>query len=174
MGVGKGYYGNLSGKIILSSSANQSFYEWQISSPSGEIYATRTLNPSWANIQCANMNQMLAEDSALGIDSLTSGESLNNTFFTGRQFPEFFIHTTNINSSQECYSTNLYINSMPQNESFHEILLYDNQNIIYTAILEDDSEGFDTTAHDFQMIVGENGHGDDTDTSIYYFFVEVQ
>jgi hypothetical protein len=170
----QGYYGNLSGKIILAAESNHSFYEWEISSPSGEIYATRTLNPSWANIRCANMPEMFTEDSALEIDSATSGESLNKTFFSNRQFPEFFIHTTNINSSQECYSTNLYVNSMPQNDSFHEILLYDNQNIIYTTLLEDDVEGFNEITHDFQMIVGENGQGENTDTSIYYFFVEVQ
>ena len=64
---------------------------------------------------------------------------------------------------------------------FQEILLTDNASIIFTTIIENDIvgddlevQGFDNQTHDFQMLVGEDGHGGDDSITSYYFFVELE
>ena len=42
------------------------------------------------------------------------------------------------------------------------------------TILDEDEPGFDDNPHDFQMIVLEDGHGTDTATDTYYFWVELE
>jgi len=67
---------------------------------------------------------------------------------------------------------------------FQEVLLTVNnsQAVIYTAIIENKDNrnepvmGFDNATHDFEMIVGDDGHAgpkQDT-TTTYYFYVELQ
>jgi hypothetical protein len=52
--------------------------------------------------------------------------------------------------------------------------------IIYTGIIAHtlnpttESDGFDQRTHDFEMIVGENGHGVDSDPTLYYFYLELE
>jgi hypothetical protein len=68
---------------------------------------------------------------------------------------------------------------------FQEVLLTvnDSQTIIYATIIENDNgddnndpRGFDNATHDFQLIVGDDGHAgpkQDT-TTTYYFYVEIE
>ena len=69
--------------------------------------------------------------------------------------------------------------------NFQEVLLSVNNSdtVIYATIIENDQignrtdvMGFDNTTHDFQMIVGDDGHpGDKQDTTTqYYFYVEIE
>lgn len=68
--------------------------------------------------------------------------------------------------------------------NFQEVLLTVNnsQTVIYTTIIEnkysrfEDIMGFDNETHDFQMIVGDDGHpGPKQDTTTtYYFYVEIE
>ena len=44
----------------------------------------------------------------------------------------------------------------------------------YEALLNEDVLGFDNTAHDFEMLVLENGHETDTSTTTYFFYVELE
>jgi hypothetical protein len=68
--------------------------------------------------------------------------------------------------------------------NYQEVLLAVNhsQTIIYTTIIENDilgnstdPIGYDNNTHDFQMIVGDDGHvGPNLDTTTtYYFYVEL-
>jgi hypothetical protein len=57
--------------------------------------------------------------------------------------------------------------------NFAEVLLSDTSNMIYTSVLEQKAVGFDNRPHDFEMLVGENGHGGDMNPTTYFFYLEL-
>jgi hypothetical protein len=171
----QGYFGNITGSIVLGNSNNQSMYNWNLTSPSGEIYATRSsVVPAWTSVSCADSAQIGAEDTALGVNQVTDQDSVNRTFFNGTTFNTFFVGNKNINSTQNCYATNLYNSSAAPSGSFSEVLLHDGTSLIYTALIADNANGFDGRTHDFEMLVGENGHNGDVVATPYYFYLELQ
>ena len=171
----QGYYGNVSGKMILGDANNNTFYDWSAASAHGEIYATRSATtPVWTNIRCANPANITAEDTYLGTNQSTDPDSVNNTFLNTTNFNQFYVGSVNINTSQNCFATRMYNQSgLKSTSSWAEVLLSDTTNNIYTSILESKVTGFDNRNHDFQMLVGENGHGTDTATTTYYFYLEL-
>ena len=84
-------------------------------------------------------------------------------------------------SEGECISTRIFgDNGVGVNNEYEEVLLYDplGDTVIFTALIEEDLtdliRGFDGGDYDFQMLVLEDGHGTDTATTTYYFFVELE
>lgn len=170
----QGYFGNISGSIKLGDSNNNTFYDWTTASPNGEIYATRTIStPSWGTIACATEAQINSEDTALGVNQTTDADSVNRTFLNTTSFNSFFVANININSTQNCYAVNLYNDTGASSSDFQEVLLHDGSSIIYTALIKQDAIGFDNRTHDFEMLVGENGHLGDNNPTPYYFYVEL-
>lgn len=165
----QGYYGKVSGAIYLKNSVGSTFYNWNITQPKGEIYATRMSDVNFANINCSNLSAIANEEIYIG-QNLTDTDSVRNTFNKSNH-PQFYIGNTLIDANN-CKATNLYVNSSAQDSTFYEILLSDGaSNMIYTAILDTNQIGFDNQPYDFQMLVGENGN--DQETTTYYFFVEI-
>ncbi len=176
-----GYYGNVSGTITLDDSAGKTMFDWALASPEGEIFAVNSsTTPDWNNIECfnftadeneVNLTQLegvlgLASDDVDGVDE-TFDEVTHPTFYVGEQ-----TITTNT-----CPGTNIYDESEAQSADFRQVLLYDttNNNMVYTALLEEaDTLGFDNEYHDFQMLVGEDGHNADVAITDYYFYVELE
>ena len=72
-----------------------------------------------------------------------------------------------------CPTLNTYQNSNPQDSTFEEVALYDGNNIIYAAILEDDVTGYNGNSYDFQMIVPESALPNPVGTIAYYIYVEI-
>ena len=170
----QGYFGNISGTILLGNSNNQTMYNWNSASPSGQIYATRnTLVPSWGVIRCANITDVAAEEVALGVNPAIDSDSVNRTFTNVTNFNPFFVGSININTTQNCYAVNLHNSTSQPDERFSEVLLHDNVELVYTALLTSDTFGFDNRTHDFEMIVGEDGHSGDTASTLYYFYLEL-
>jgi len=167
----QGYFGNVSGVISLGDGNDNIFYNWSAASPSGEVYATRALDVNFATIGCADSLDLSNEEAYIG-QSSSDADSVSNTF-NQQNHPEFYTGPIQINANT-CNSTNIFDNSGTQSNYFHEVLLADGaSNIVYTSILEQDKLGFDSRTHDFEMIVGENGHGTDIQTVSYYFYVEL-
>jgi hypothetical protein len=94
-------------------------------------------------------------------------------------------------AASECPVASLYNSSGMPSSHFKEVLLSDKINndsvagfIIYTGILAQSqtpaitADGYDGQTYDFQMIVGEDGHGANTGPtateSTYYFYVELE
>src|SRR3989339_536096 len=124
----QGYFGNISGTIVLGDANNNTLYDWDLAMPQGEIFATRTASvPAWSDVACS-----------------TAAES--------------------------------------ESQYFREVILSDQASapIIYAAFTAHtfstaaDVVGFDGGEHDFQMIVAEDGHGTDTATTLYYFYLELE
>jgi hypothetical protein len=170
----QGYYGNISGSIKLGDANNNTLYDWTTASPNGEIYATQSVTtPTWGSIVCANSTQVDAEEIALGVNQTTDQDSVNRTFINSTLFDTFYVGNKNINSSQDCFAVNLHNNTGNPSSDFQEVLLHDGAAMVYTALIKQDAIGFDSNTHDFEMIVGENGHNGDTNPTIYYFYVEL-
>jgi hypothetical protein len=173
----QGYFGNITGKIVLGNSNNNTFYDWTLSNPQGEIYATRLATvPTWASIACAAPSDINTEDTALGINQTRDADSVNNTFLNTTNFNAFYVGSLEINqASQNCFATYLYNGTGAQSTYFPEVLLADGSGeIIYTGLLESSALGFDGRTHDFQILVGEDGHSGDTTPSVYYFYLELE
>jgi hypothetical protein len=169
----QGYYGNVTGKIVLGNANNRTLYDWNLTNPTGEIYATRTAStPTWSSIRCANSTEVESEDVSLGA-AVTDADTANKTFLNTTTFTSFFVGSVNINTTQNCRAVNLNDENGAPSSDFAQVLLSDNTNFIYTALVTAPALGFDNVNHQFQMIVGENGHNGDTSTTPYYFYLEL-
>ncbi len=178
----QGYYGNITGTITLDDANNNSMFDWTIPTPTGEIYASNGSSVTWANIMCVNFttdkdafNETILER-GFGINSTDLdgfSETFNNTYTNATGFE---VGSVQINTDDSCPSLFTYVDGTYQTDTFEEVLLTDNVSVIFTALLENDADGFkqgDNTS-DFQMLVAENGHvGFEDTTTTYYFFVEL-
>jgi hypothetical protein len=179
----QGYYGNITGVITLDDAVNNTLYQWDLASPEGEIYAVNSSNtPVWGDVFCFNFSnnksagQPIVQnfngndlENTLGMNP-TDVDGVDETFnrtFTG----SFKVGSKTIDSTSGCSVVALNVNDAYQEVNFEEVLLTDNESIVYTALLEQDATGFSGAPLDFQLIVGENG--DTTEATNYYFYVEL-
>jgi hypothetical protein len=189
----QGYFGNVTGTIVLGDANNNTLYDWSVSQPQGEIYAVRSATvPTWSDTRCANQGELQQEDLDLSVNTSVDEDAVNRTFVVlgsaeavanyggALGHPTFYVADSEILADQ-CPVTYLYNAGVPD-DYFREVILSDNGAvpIIYTAFLAHtfnpfaESTGFDGATHDFQMIVGENGHGTDIASSTYYFYLELE
>jgi len=197
----QGYVGNVTGWIVLGDANNNSLYDWTLASPQGEIYAVRTdVVPDWGSTACASPAHIATEDTRLNVNETIDEDSVNNTFVVGgapdqlirfpgvaadlAYHPQFWVANQSI-AAGSCAQATLYNSTYEPSSDFKEVLLEDASTnyIIYTAIISHtinpfgDSTGFDGRVYDFQMLVGEDGHGIEdgvtATTSTYWFYLEL-
>jgi len=169
----KAYVGNVTGSFTLADNAGSTIYDWgETTSIAGEVYVSRNNNPSWTDIRCAQAGTITTEETFLNM-SPSSIDSIENTY-NESVHKEFFVGTKKINESI-CPAIATYINSAPQasgvNADFQEIMLDDTSNIIYAAMLDQATLGYDNSNYDFQLIVPEDEYASTPTT--YYFWVEL-
>jgi hypothetical protein len=185
-----GYFGNVSGGLSLQDVSSNMFYNWSSASPNGEVFASVNDSIIWTNIQCFNFtaNGSYADDSAnkgatslygMNVSILNSlysigdndPDSVNGTF-NSFSHPQFFVNSLQFGIN-ECPSVNI-LDNVGQGV-FEEVLLYspDSRQVVFTSIIKQNTIGFDSKPHDFEMLVLEDGHGEDTDTTTYYFYLEI-
>ena len=167
-----GFYGNVTGTIVLEDASGNTFYDWSAASPQGEVYASRVNSITWSNVRCANSTEISDENTNLNMG--TAADNITNTF-SSQSHPQFYVGSVSI-SANTCKSTNPYVNSASQTTDFYNVLLSDGSgNIIYTSILDPDTTGFNGNNYDFELLVGEDGHGAAAGTTTtYYFWVELE
>ncbi|MGY4884299.1 MAG: hypothetical protein ACP5NZ_01845 [Nanobdellota archaeon] len=183
----QGYFGNVSGTIQLADNSDNVMYNWSLASPEGEIYASTNDSLTWATIKCladekgANFENLEAEFGIASddVDGVNETFSLTGTHENGFGLVHDLFYTNNIEfSAGECNSTHIFAASQNATDStFQEVLLYEptTSSVVFTSILDEESPlGFDGNAHDFEMLVLENGHLIDTSTTTYYFWVELE
>jgi hypothetical protein len=170
----KAYVGNISGKYALQDSSNYMIYEWNFSSDSGEIYATReSSTPTWISIACAGQTDIDSEDSALNHTSSNS-DTINKTF-SYQIHKAFSVGTVAINQNT-CRSTATFLNSAaqtmdPLTTKFQEVLLKAESAFIYATLFSYDTNGYNNQPYDFQILVAEDDSAGSPTT--YYFYVEL-
>ena len=173
----KAYVGNVTGTLVLDDANGQSIYDWALAtSPSGEVYATRASSViSWSTIACASASNISLEERALN-HTANPSDNISRTFnYTNNQALD--VGAVSIGASA-CPTTNLYENATtPTNDNFEEILLHDQTNMVYTSILEQNANGYDTSSsgklYDFEMIVPEVALASWQSSTAYYFYVEL-
>ena len=193
----QGYYGNVTGAIRLADSSGNDLYNWSVASPSGEVYSSTNSSISWSNIQCFNFTATgainPAGETAGGTNlkgmnltqlqnqyniSVTDSDNVNNTFnYSGAGSHADFYTGSLLFDGSECQSTRVFDNSgAGVSGNFEEVIQYEptTNSVVWTSLLNKDVLGFDNKAHDFEMLVPEDGHGTDTATTTYYFYVELQ
>lgn len=170
----QGYFGQVSGEITLDDGANNTFYNWSMTTVSGEVYATRSSTVTWDEIVCANVTHFGQEETYLGQTS-SDGDSVSNTFNL-QSHPAFSVGTRDF-IANECNSTNAFSSNATQSVNWTQILLHQNDttaaNIIYATIINDTTIGFDGGTYDFQLLVGENEKTGNIGATTYYFWVEL-
>src|SRR3989338_11590832 len=182
----QGYYGEVTGRIVLDDAANQSLYAWTLVDPRGEVYATRNatvINWTNTNIVCANLtNSITREEGEMNTNSEVSPpffqarDGVNETFNLTTH-PAFYVSANNFSANQCTFSTSLFVNDSDPNggvvpRSFNETLLYSlsDRALIFISILEPNAWGFNSTRYDFEMLVTEDGHLDNVATTAYFFY----
>jgi len=162
----QGYYGNISGSIVLANANNDTLYNWTVASPSGQIYAARNSSITWTGVGCMLQADIDVEDTLLGSTGAT--DSVNNTF-SSQTHPAFNVGATNL-ALDTCRSTS--VQGDGSGSVFYQVLLKEAADTtIYTALIDPAQIGFDGGTYDFQMLVGEDGSTAGTTT--YYFYVEL-
>ncbi|MGD9276128.1 MAG: hypothetical protein PVJ67_03060 [Candidatus Pacearchaeota archaeon] len=171
----QGYFGNVTGTIQLADSSDNVFYNWSLAEPEGEIYASTGGTIDWSSIDCFNFSiNGAALESSYNI-APDDVDGVNETFSLGNNHDLFYTNGIEFSEGQ-CMSTKVYDSTgQGVDNHFEEVLLWDGSNVVFTSLLEGGSvDGFDQADHDFEMLVLEDGHGTDTATTTYYFYVELQ
>lgn len=168
----KAYVGNVTGKLTLDNSNNNTIYDWAMSSIQGEVYVSRNNSITFTSLACANRGNITAEDTYLSINS-SSDDSINKTFNQSIH-KSFVIGGTGTIQNSSCFAIATYVNDTTQPASedatFQEILLSDGTSPVFVALLNDNKQGFDFGNHDFQIIVPDNPTAVST---TYYFYAEL-
>ena len=165
----QGFYGNITGTIILSDATGNNFYDWGITNPTGQVYASRNDSVSWSDVACPTPVEIEEEETFLG-QLETDPDSITNTFSESNH-PEFLVGTQLL---ENCPTTQAFSSGGTQDENFWQILLSSEGEMIYTTLIEDTTpEGFDGRPWHFQLLVGENGV-QNTNPTPYYFYLELQ
>lgn len=165
----KAYIGNISGAYSLRDSTNATIYSWNFSASSGEIYATRAVTVIWANISCATLSNISAEDTVLSHATANTDTILKT--FDMKVHNAFSVGSVAI-TANTCNSTVTYVNNVSNPSTYRELLMWDNASaFVYTSLLNYSQTGYNGGKYDFQMMVAE----DDTASTpkTYYFYVEL-
>jgi len=193
----QGYFGNITGTIQLGDSSDSILYNWSLASPKGEIYASINDSIQWGYIHCFNFTATgtFADDSAnignmslygMNLSQLESNFNINTsdvdgvdeTFsLIGGGTHDLFYTANKEFEIGECWNTRIFSDAgTGENNKFEEVLLYDSNRraVVFASLIEEDLLGFDNRNHDFELMVLEDGHGADTSTTTYYFYVELQ
>ena len=181
----KAYVGNVTGTLTLDDADDFTIYDWTITtSLNGEVYATRTSGSvNWTGIRCSFDNSTYWEMQRM--NHTNSNDNISTTF-NDTDNSEFFVGDVQISAST-CPTINLYINGTSDlSDNFEEVLLYDGdtnitltndtefKNLVYVSIIEEDEIGYRTNnTYDFQMILPEVGLDSWTESTAYYFYVEL-
>jgi hypothetical protein len=161
----QGFYGNVSGQIVLENAAGNNFYDWNYLSLTGEVYATRSSVTDWSTINCTNSTQWQSEEASLGITS-TQIDGINETY-SAITHPQFQIGSRIMD---DCPSTRPY-NATSSSSQFWNVLLNSNSiNVVYAAILAENKNAFDNSTADFEILVPVNRT---TGFATYFFYAEL-
>ena len=135
-----GFFGNISGGIILANAAGTSFYEWTISNVADAIvYAANESIASWATLGNATKTDMY------GFLSLKATDNYTETFgskgsddFNGNTISGYYTSTWN-NTEQGTLKT--------------YSLKADTTTLVWAGVAQNNVEGFDGSQVDYQILV---------------------
>ncbi len=198
----QGFYGNITGEIVLDDTLNMSMYVWDLVDPVGEVYASRNNSLNWTggNIICVNdtinvtgdpntaegnpANPVWREEDDMNTNSemspgMQARDGVNETFNISYSHPAFNVSNNGFTANSCRYTAQLFSNDVRQPQAgafWNETLIWSHSDkgLIYMAYINPNRAGFDNTDYDFQMLVAEDGHMDDESSTTYYLWVELE
>jgi len=158
--------------------------------------------PLWSNLSCAIYDQLQHENDLFNHnetwDNSSDEDAYINTFETTTfSNPGFYAgerevtDTTMFNDSnqgvQQCYGINLNAENADQSSNWTQVVLTDGTgqretsdggaptryDIVYAALLENETVGFDSNTYDFQILLPQDGREGAQDNVAFYFYVEL-
>lgn len=163
-GIWQGYYGEVTGGILLEDASGNTFYDWNVVDAVGEVYATRRVVTDWSILNCSNQTDIYMEEERLTIQN-SSSEGINDTFTLTLSHPDFVANNKVISG---CRCTRTY--NETEGKFWNVILNTDENTTIYTSLMDNNEIGFDGTTVDFQLLVPVNLS---ESISIYNIYVEL-
>jgi hypothetical protein len=194
----QGYYGNVTGTITLDDANNYTLYDWSLPTPSGEVYAVNSSSTvTWGIVYCMNVSPTRGSSGGtaagtggnvaykinasqielnFGINT-TDLDGLNETFWdVYTDATGFTVGAVTIDVADGCSSAHPYTDQATDS-NWVELLLSDNTSLIFASVIRNSADGFQPGASDntdFEMVVLENGHTQQSlVTTPYYFYVEL-
>ena len=190
----QGYYGEITGTIVLDDADNWTMYDWPVAEPTGEIYATPNAStPTWQTIRCFNYSGNYTQ-SANGdlyfwetfFNMTYNGADGINETFDSQNHITFAVGDVTIPAST-CPNTYTHVNDVYQTDKFVEVLLTDQNGVlIFSTIIENDDDGnltdplgYNGVQHDFQLLVAEDGTSfvsgsRNKVTTPYWFYIDIE
>ncbi|PLW80931.1 hypothetical protein C0585_00005 [Candidatus Woesearchaeota archaeon] len=122
-----GFYGNITGTIVLADANNNTMYDWYDADPSGKVYASIDNTVTWPNIACTTLATLSGQEAEFSGTNETDRDGKypvdapNRTFIDPDEtyvdvlaesanfsdYPLIYVGSTQINPS-ECPSTSLH------------------------------------------------------------------
>ena len=159
----QGYYGNVSGKIVLMDGDSDSMFNWTVDTPHGEVLAcSDTSIPGWNTLFAGTAGNL---DTACSYTS--SDEDSATATFTGGP--------SNVIVAGQTISAH-YATTLPGASGYYTHLLTDASgsttwtDFIFAAAILDGATGYDGATHDYQMLVPAIEGGS---TTTYHFYLEL-
>jgi len=165
--VWQGFYGNVTGEIVLEDGGSNRFYDWSYASTQGEVYATRFEIADWSGINCTNSTQWEAEETTLNIVS-DAVDGINETY-NDVDHPAFSVGDVDF-TTDLCQSTRPYNSSGTAGDFYNVLLSVNDTTVVYTSVLASGADGFNSNDWDFEILVPTDRT---TGTASYYFYVEL-
>lgn len=127
----QGYFGNVSGTIMLADVDDNVMYNWSLADPEGEVYASRIPAVDWASIQCFNFD---ADNSTPVTDGAAPGETNLNGRNLAWVEEEYGIEWDAVDGFNETFSLtgNPEVNGTPGNNLNHPHDLFYTNNIEFS------------------------------------------
>jgi len=158
----QGFYGTISGELVLDDAAENTFYDWTLLESTGEVLATRDVVSDWTTINCTNQTQIYIEEVSLGIAN-SSADSINRTYMNDTH-PNFIIGTRTMSG---CRSTLTDSETESQSVFWNVLLNADSDTVVYASIIDDSTVGWNGTEYDFQLLVPANKTTGQANYNIY-------
>jgi hypothetical protein len=160
--IWQGYYGNLTGSIVLANAGGKIMYSWTLSTVTGQIYAAKnpTMTASnWTNLTVRNGSQ-IDSDFDLG----TSSDNATNTFTSNVPITVAGVSLSGDDTAAKTYDN---VQAPVWNTVAMANTTAAADNYVFAGVINKNSTAFDSSTKDFQMIVPAK-----TSTP-YYFYLEL-
>lgn len=177
----QGFYGEVTGEIVLEDANGNTLYNWSSAEPQGQIYASTSNSISWLDVACMDSaNDVTWTTTETKYDIADIDEDGIVDTFVNNDHPTFWIGNNEITG---CNTTWTFVNSAVQTERFPMAILEEDAVAdvdLYVTWMENrdngnatDVTGFDGVTHDFQFMVPENGTSNNRVTTTYYFWAAI-
>ncbi len=152
-----GFYGSITGKIVLADASSNWFKNWTVSSVNGAlVYGSTANNADFSTLAAAHV----ADEPAF----LTTSGAADNFALTFNANETATFNSQSINANY----TLTYNNA--GTETFKTYALKDgSSNLIWAALAQDDATGYNGNTIDYQLLVPVDG----TTATTYYFYLEL-